>query len=214
MYLYHIFIHRKSFCLTVKEKKALEYLIFNLSIKSSLEEDDLLKLLVDGNFAPPVDFVRKWSEKVKSNFWEHIYPMVYKKKGGTSVLILREWFRSHPDQVNNIIKKSENYGFQLVDVFDLENCENNLINKNIRGGVWYDSTRSAKAGGPFLGMVFSSNNQDIREFKNQIRADCSVVQGELINVVHSSDDHTEAEQYLNIFRTAKCNVLKEKLFER
>ena len=204
MYLYHAFVHKPEFMLKLKSKRALKYLIQKLGLNLKIEQENLLQFLLNGKFPPPIDFVRKWSHKVNSNLWNDIYPLVLNKKNGVSVLILRSWFDENEKAIHDVLNLIRENNYFIEEMLDLKSGDSENIIKRIRGGVWFDSTRSSEGGLPSLGLVLRSDSQNIRNLKEKIRQVCSDINGNLINVAHSSDDCAEAEEYLKIFGQSKC----------
>lgn len=193
--VYGILIHKGSIDVSEPKKKEFNNLVLKNGLFLNLTLQELQGFLKSTEYFPKVDFINKWNAVNMSEYWRSF--LKFEEPIGLIVFVFREIFSREPKlfrQVRDIIKQND---FIEKKFRILNNEESKIVVDHFRGGVWLDSYQSAVAGLPWAIGIYEGSFGDMSRIKDIIRKHASEMLSSEINVVHSSDNQLEAEEYLS-----------------
>ena len=203
-YVTHAVIHKGNLSGIQKYRKIIEKLQKELEIEFEISLNGLWNYLKSTKYFPKTDFIRKWNAYNKSEF---LNQKTLTKKNNVPekvVYVFREYFNGKDKLLQTVITLIQSKGFELEELVQLDDKSKDFVKQSIRGGVWIDSYQSAKAGGPHAIGVFKGLGDKVRTTKEIIRNYVINETNDEVNCIHSSDDESEAIEYIKLLEGLGC----------
>lgn len=182
-----------------------------------LKEKNLMyfhQLLEELGWAPATDTMRKLTA---GNEWLRTIvaknKMNFEKNGEVMIFVIREW-AVLKGQAGNMIKWLEKAGLNVVKIIELDQEQKRNAKQNLRGGNWGKGPWPVSGGDPAILLVmYDYHPKPLTEkqkkkyphvsnqhylYKEELRSEINskLTNSNKTNPIHSSDDETEALDYI------------------
>ncbi|WP_026478997.1 glycosyltransferase [Alkaliphilus transvaalensis] len=214
-----------------KYYKTLSALAKDLNIKVNINLQDLKILLDQKDWKAGVDLTRKFSLVNRSPWLRKLYQpkgIEEIKDGELNVFFIREWVYKR-GMKDYIVKWLDEFGYDIILVKELDEHQQEVGTRDIRGGNWDEGVIYQTGGKPCVMVVVYDHNPQKRSEdkklqypfvtngnvfrKDALRAEVNrnFNSTNITNPVHSADDEIEAWEYIEILDKSLVPIVKEKI---
>lgn len=225
--LYHIFYFKSHFAdddgsfhkCEKYSNKIKRYLALLDADYSQLNTKNIYQALNENDFSAPIDFARYIAEKLirhKASYghlWPFIKPCLDERQVFT--LVVRERVTTEiADWSEKILEAASGASLYFLCSVDLEANEREIIQRQFRGGNWFDNSATRMGGRPCKLLFFGDSRVTANDFEtnNRYLLPCvntrwaslkRAIRDEFypdgsVNPIHGTDDHFDSMLYLRL----------------
>ena len=179
---------------------------------------EILNYLKENSWLPPISDIRRWSEINNNSFLKKEFD--YRRGYGCCLIITIREKANKKEVIRNVVSIMNREKFKFISSINLNTKEKFIIKRNTRGGCWSENSASINGGGPASLLVFKDINDKDKRLNNNIgceeinrwRKTKEIIRGHYkdtdldsseVNWIHSSDDHFESIETINLLERNK-----------